>query len=527
MSHTTYRTHLKSYLTAHANDPLLAQTTTAYARELVILSRLDLTPVEPLLTALYCPVIRTRPRDPLAMFRALLLMLLRRVTGITAWVQTLRGTPFLAVLAGFAPDDVPGVGTFYDVLHRLVNGPYQPPCPHAHRPADDLSHRTIRRLHDATDDRHAYPPIYHSESEALVADLHARADEPLPDTLTTRLAILLVQAGILPTIADGLLDHLDQLAASGDGSALDTDASPHGQRTCDCPPHDPDCDHPRAYTSATAQWSYCPHRDTYVFGDRYYELTTHQHGHDLPLLTILPGGNEADATLSLKALDLFRKLSRDQRLGWRMTTFIGDMHHDTYAHHDDFRDQGITPIVPLRADAKAASLPQLAGQPDLRLDADGTPLCPQGMRMRHHQFAKSDHTHTYSCPAKRLTHRQGQAQYMFHADDCPRHADCCPDSSLGPCVYLKQADDPRLYPPLPRDSKRFQQLYAQRTSTERLNALHDRYRLDRRARNAAYGLIYLTLANILEHAVVRFLEAVTRAGTVPVLLQTTLAALTA
>ena len=45
------------------------------------------------------------------------------------------------------------------------------------------------------------------------------------------------------------------------------------------------------------------------------------------------------------------------------------------------------------------------------------------------------------------------------------------------------------------------------STTERLNALNDRYKLDRRSRNAAYGLIYLTLTNICEHAVVRFLEA--------------------
>jgi len=47
----------------------------------------------------------------------------------------------------------------------------------------------------------------------------------------------------------------------------------------------------------------------------------------------------------------------------------------------------------------------------------------------------------------------------------------------------------------------------QRSSSERCNYLNDAYRLDRSCRNAYYGLIRLTLANIVEHAVVGYLEA--------------------
>ena len=125
--------------------------------------------------------------------------------------------------------------------------------------------------------------------------------------------------------------------------------------------------------------------------------------------------------------------------------------------------------------------------------------------MRHYSYKTAERTHVFACPAKR---RRGQPQqYVFFSTDCPRHQDCAPQSSCGPFVYLKSSTDPRLYPPLSRETTRFQLLYNQRTSTERLNALNDRYQLDRRSRNAAYGLIYLTLANILEHAVARFLDA--------------------
>jgi len=48
----------------------------------------------------------------------------------------------------------------------------------------------------------------------------------------------------------------------------------------------------------------------------------------------------------------------------------------------------------------------------------------------------------------------------------------------------------------------------QRSATERCNFLNDTYHLDRAHRNADYGLIRLTLANIAEHAVIRYIEAV-------------------
>jgi hypothetical protein len=528
MSHDTYRAHLKTFLTEQAHAPLIQQACTAYARELIILANLDLTPAQAFLESHYCPTKRRPPRDPVCMLRTLLLMLLCGITSISTWVKTLRGSPLLAVMTGFATDDTPGIGTCYDFQDRLVNGPYQQPCAHTTRPADDLKHRHRRRLTDKTDDRQAYPPVYHSQSEALVAHLLAHVNDPRPPTLQTRMQDLFVMVGLLPSLHTDLFDHCDHLAISGDGSILETAASPHGKPTCDCSPAErKTCDHPRDYTSSTAQWTYAATHDTYVFGDRYYHLTMHLPGHDLPLLTILPGGNEADHTLSLKALDDLLKLSHDHKLGLNLETFIGDMHHDTAAHYAYLAHKGLAPVIPLRNNSTSPRLTQLADTPALRLDEDGRPRCRAGRSMRHHSFKKTTATHVFACPAKRYAHTGGHYHYVFHREQCPQHQDCAPDSSYGPFVYLKADTDPRLYPPIPRDTKRFKTLYQQRTTTERLNALHDRYHLDRRTRKAAYGLIYLTLATICEHAVVRFSVALEIARSLAALLAQTLTAIRA
>ena len=181
-------------------------------------------------------------------------------------------------------------------------------------------------------------------------------------------------------------------------------------------------------------------------------------------------------------------------------------HHDSYAHYKYLQQKGITPIIPLSKNSKKVS-PTLADE-NIRLDEDGTPVCPGGLRMRHHVYDKKKKVHVYCCPVKRNTHRNGKFIYTIHLGECPQKQDCAPDSSLAPLVYIKSDTDPRLYPPLPRDSEKFKEIMKQRSATERCNYFNDSYHLDKACRNADYGLIRLTLANIAEHALIWYLEAV-------------------
>jgi hypothetical protein len=38
---------------------------------------------------------------------------------VTRWVKILKKDKLLATICGFDPDDVPGIGTFYDFLNRF------------------------------------------------------------------------------------------------------------------------------------------------------------------------------------------------------------------------------------------------------------------------------------------------------------------------------------------------------------------------------------------------------------------------
>lgn len=58
-------------------------------------------------------------REPRAMFGALLCGACPGISSTTKLVAHLRSSPALATIAGFDPDDIPGVGTFYDFIYRL------------------------------------------------------------------------------------------------------------------------------------------------------------------------------------------------------------------------------------------------------------------------------------------------------------------------------------------------------------------------------------------------------------------------
>ncbi|MCP4346957.1 MAG: hypothetical protein GY795_15695 [Desulfobacterales bacterium] len=410
-------------------------------------------------------------------------------------------------MCGFDPGDTPGIGTYYDFINRLTDGPYRK------RPDGEVSRSTFnaglqrRSFGDEKKEKKENRDPHQSQSEALTERLLSEADSSRPDNFQKVLEDLLVVTGIIPSVEAGLITDLQNLTVSGDGSALETAASPCGQPTCDCRKQGiRGCEHPRDYTSPTAAWCYDAAHDKFVFGDRYYHLAVTQNGHDFPLLTLMPGGNESDYTLSLHAADRYVKAVREHNIGMSIGIFCGDGHHDSYAHYRYFAAKGIIPVIPLSEGSRTVH-PHLPGNDGVRFGEDGTPLCPGGKPMRRHGFNKNRNVHVFTCPAKKPSRKDGKHVYVTHEDQCPCGCICEPESSIGPCVYVKSDDDPRLFPPIPRGSRKYKTVMNQRSASERLNAVNDSFHIDRSCRNADRGLVRLTLANIVTHAVIRYNEA--------------------
>lgn len=508
MRNEEYHRHLGKHLLPYEKDPVRYEELKNYEREIFIMANLNPDPAEEILLSLYSPhEVGKERRDPLCMMRAMILMLLCAVKGVTRWVGKTRKEEILAVLAGFTPGNTPGVGTYYDFMRRIINGPWRKPCGHNVRRSDSVTKRHVRDIPAEKEAKKEKQDPRCSQSEKLAGELLAGSGKPRMNDFLKALEDLLILVGVIPSVEAGLITALENLTISGDGSILGTAASPHGKKVCDCAENGiRKCDHPRSYTSPTAEWCYDASHDRYIFGDRYYHLVTAQNGHDFPLLVLMPGGNESDYTLSLKACDRFLKAAAENGLNVRIYAFCGDGHHDSYAHYKYFAEKDIIPIIPLSENTEKA-FPKLSGRENVRFDEKGKPLCPGGVPMRHHSFNRRKNTHVFTCPAKRNTHRDGKSVYVMHTEDCPEGKDCAPDSTIAPIIYVKSDSDQRLFPPIPRDSKKFKELAKQRSASERMNAVIDCYNIDGAHRNADYSLIRLTFAYIAHHAVIRYLEA--------------------
>jgi len=513
-SHEAYRKFVLSWFRIHGHEPDVAETLDKHAEAVLVLWHLDLEPARPILMRGYADSPRGGdPWDPLVLLRCLLLACLVRTPKINPWVDDLKACRVLCVLCGFDPEvRRPGVGTLYDYLHRLHSGPVQDcPCGHVQSPATrerrraasprpknnkprkretkaEKKTRRRRRQKDPVTAKAAADPC---ATQQLVTRLLATKDQKNPEDLLQRLAEMLVELAVVKSANEGLLGPLDALIACGDGSGLKTGASKHGKRVCDCP-RSSRCDCDRIYQDPDAAVGWDSYRECFFYGHHVYELTVSSGGHDLPIHLRLDPGNESDYTASLNALDRLLKHLRDRHPEIQIRYFVQDAGHDGEHNYRFAIDNGIIPIIPLAKDAPA-SHPQ---RPDLELSPRGIPLCPAGCEMAPWGSA-GDNRRLFVCPVK--------ASYQ---DRCPRAPTddpnwlCRPEAAMAPVVNLSIDQNPRLCPPVPRNSPRHEQLYNLRTGCERSYSVKKEFfNLEgARHRRKSFWLIRLYLLAVLQHA---------------------------
>jgi hypothetical protein len=508
-AHEAYRDSVLRWFREHAEEPDVAVQLERRADPALVLWELDLGPARPVLGRCYAVNPRGgKPWDPLTILRCLLLALLVGQPSLTKWVLDLRASRVLRVLCGLPPDDgAPGVGTLYDFLHRLHDGPIRQSCDHLERPSEDERRRSRsarpkpgrpkdRRPSKAEKKarRKARDPVKapvadESVTGRLVAELEACAGQPNPDDLLGRLATLLLDVGVVESARRSLLGDVRRLVVGGDGSALVTGGSRAGKRTCD---HDKRerCDCARIYSDPDAAVGWDSHRECYFYGHHFYELGTSVSGHDLPLAVGLDPGNASDFTASLHAFDRLRKdlACREMAIG----IFIGDSGHDGQHNYRFPLSHGAVPVIPLKGPAPAIH-PE---RPDLHLSKRGVPTCQAGAEMAPWGSAGPDRR-VFICPVK-----------AGHLERCPiAPADapdwlCRPEQKWGPSTTVSVPQNPRLCPPIPRNSPRHQELLNLRSGCERSNSVKKVVLKLEAAhhRRRSFWLIRLHLIALLQHA---------------------------
>ena len=465
-----------------------------------IIYHLDLSPVEELLTSLYSTDPRGRkPRDPICIFRSLILMVLEGETSINNWAETLRSNSSLSLLSGWEPGTSPSVSTFYKFLDRLQDGPYRKPCEHIHKASELDKGKHLKNFKKS--DKEKKKEQDHAKNDSVTAklkdDLLAASHQPRQNELLKRLEDLFVELALKPSIKKGLIDPFN-LIVSGDGSSFKSGSNRFGKPSCNCLVEENlrKCDCPRLYTDPDSDWGYDSYRKVFYYGDTFYQLCYSSKGHDLPLHILCGPASETDYTLSLKSFDRFLKVLNEHNIRFHIPAAIFDAGHDAMGIYLYFREKFIPTIIPLNHRGGTNYYKN-----KIRLSDKGIPLCKGGQEMMHLNYNQKKMKHQFGCPIKRGTHRNGKYVYVTHHDECPLDTRCSPDTKHGPTKSIFSKDNPRMFPDIPRNTPKFRKLYNLRSGTERSNsAKKNAFPLDRfKSRSRARRLIFLYLIAILEH----------------------------
>jgi hypothetical protein len=186
--------------------------------------------------------------------------------------------------------------------------------------------------------------------------------------------------------------------------------------------------------------------------------------HEVALSFSVSTATTADAHVLPELVESAREILPEDRI----ETLAYDRAADTNQTHRFLHDLGIKPVVQTRRLWKDELERRLPGHgPDSNVVHDelGTVYCydmttdpPTKQRMACIGHEPSRGTIKYRCPARHGGY------------SCPYEAHCNKGKKYGKTVRVKQEIDLRRFPSIPRESRKFQRLYAGRTAAWRVNA---------------------------------------------------------
>lgn len=425
----------------------------------------NLDPAYAILAALLCSGQGRPARQPVCMLRSCLAMMLCGVTSFSQWVQMMRHDPFYALISGFEPEDVPGVGTFYDFQDRLLHRARQPRT-HKRRPYRRRNQRDKAKPQQDKYDLHPHQNIVKRLAERILA----RPDTPAP------LAAVLDGFGdfsalprweqtlqslfftcFVPRSIDLQLIDLADLHVAGDGTKLPTWANPWGKKLCPCDnrnkKREERCRCHRAFNDPFALWGWDSHRECWVYGHSCYELTAYnfQHTCQLPVLLTMADCNRHDSVLGLVTLH-----HAHHTCGLPIQTASLDKAHDAFAFYQlGLQRWHMALVIPLNQ--RNQDNRQYAGP--LRLE-DGVPICPADHPMKCWGFCPDRIRIKWRCPL-------AAAKKTPDLNTCPHFDQDCSGSTYGRVFYTYPKHNYRLHTPIPRNSPLWQAHQNARSCAER------------------------------------------------------------
>jgi len=368
--------------------------------------------------------------------RSLIAMVHLRIYSITAWVKKLKTDKVLAIICGFDPDDVPGIGTFYDFLNRFWSDANEP-----------SNLRTpIGKPKKPSNQQDKLPPKHPNVVRKIVERILKGREVPLGSQRV--ISMLFSEVAVKPSIKMGLIKPDSVLSA--DGAPLESPSNPHGKKLCNCSKNGiKHCNCKRLYSDPSANWGWDSYHKRYFFGYTLYTISTNNR-YDLPLHFILPQANRHDSVSAVVALSQLKTIYPEYNFSY----FVADSAHDNLATYHLCNHYNLSPIIDLN--------PKNTKEENLsNFDIYGRPICPLGLPMVNWGYNKDRCRIKWRCPI--LASKKAKKQ----TGECPIR-DKCSSSSYGRVVYTYPRTNPRLFTNPPRSSKLWNELYTRyRSSSER------------------------------------------------------------
>ena len=178
------------------------------------------------------------------MFRTFILMADQRVAGIEEWRKKAVATPIFCALIGVEPNDFPGASTLRDFITRLwlADAP------------DRL--KNIEAKPREKHGKNKKPP----KNPGIIKELADKALEgatfdEIPEQL---LQTLFAKVAVQPSIDAGLIEDPEKLIMSGDGTVIQSHASPRGTAT--------ELPDQRRFADPQARWLWDSYHEHWAYG---------------------------------------------------------------------------------------------------------------------------------------------------------------------------------------------------------------------------------------------------------------------
>jgi hypothetical protein len=437
-SHADYRKRLKTDLLLFFLTD--RERVCRYEKSILKLYLLDLDKAFPITKTLY-PENKGRPaKNQAELLRSFIFMIDRKCFSLTQWANKIASDRLLCAMCGFDFNDAPGAASYYDLIDRLWK---QLPAVHIAKTArlHPFKSKPARKLKAGK----KLPPK-HTGAVAKLAAL-AMQDKLREERYESILQQILAKVIVETSAELGLLGDVNDLSLAGDGTSFDSGASCYGVKACNCKNKGIyKCKCPRRYPDPDATWGWDSYRERYFYGNTLYCLTASDSPNDLPVYLRISEAKRHDSVLTIFALNEVRKMYP----GFKLTNFIADGSMDNYPTYELCNHWKIRAFIPLDSKTTFALKNMPSGV--IAFDDKGRPICEGGIPYANWGWCPKKHSIKYRC--------------YFDANGLDKPCSCT-DSYYGRTVYIKTADDLRLFPPVPRSSQTYKNKLKNRTSVER------------------------------------------------------------